>query len=198
MKKFNLFIGLGVLVIATGLAIANLALPPESILFDLGYGNWPWAPPIIFAIVGIILLTTSTKGEETMSEQTSKPVTVVDSEKAALNKRLETFAWGCFLILWGGSMFWSNLMPNNPVREGIWSICIGMIFLGLNAARYLNQIKMSGFTTFLGILSVIGGVVQLFGVKNMEGAFLLIILGAFLIFKQWFDERKLFGKAEEG
>lgn len=69
--------------------------------------------------------------------------------------------------------------------------------LGLNAARYFNGIRMSGFTTVLGLLAVVGGVVQLFGVKNVEGAFLLIILGAYLVLKPWFDKRQLFGKAEE-
>jgi hypothetical protein len=39
--------------------------------------------------------------------------------------------------------------------------------------------------------------VQLLGVKNLEGAFLLIILGAFLLLKPWFDQHKLFGKAEQ-
>jgi len=39
--------------------------------------------------------------------------------------------------------------------------------------------------------------VQLFGVKNVEGAFLLVILGAYLVLKPWFDRRGLFGKAEE-
>lgn len=128
-----------------------------------------------------------------MTEQTSNSTHVVNPEKAALNKRMETIAWGCFLIMVGGFAFW----PKNQLPDGIWSIGVGLIMLGLNAARYLNQIKMSGFTIVLGIISVIGGMVQLFGVKNLEGAFLLIILGAYLIFKQWFDEHKLFGKAEE-
>jgi hypothetical protein len=55
---------------------------------------------------------------------------------------------------------------------------------------------MSGFTTILGIISVLGGVVQFFGVTGLEGAFLLIILGAYLVLKPWFEEKKLFGKAE--
>ena len=117
----------------------------------------------------------------------------VDPQKAALNKSLETAAWGAFLIMLGGFMF----VPEEIVKGGWWSIGVGLIFLGLNATRYFNQIKMSGFTTVLGILSIIGGVVQLFGVKNLEGAFLLIILGAYLVLKPWFDKRKLFGKAEE-
>jgi uncharacterized membrane protein len=69
--------------------------------------------------------------------------------------------------------------------------------LGLNAARYLNKIRMSGFTTVLGILSLIGGIAELLGMTSLDGALLLIILGAYLILKPWFEERKIFGKAEE-
>jgi hypothetical protein len=72
-----------------------------------------------------------------------------------------------------------------------------LIFLGLNAARYFNGIRMSGFTTFLGILSLIGGIVQLLGWKSMDGAFFLIILGVYLILRPYFEKRQLFGKAEQ-
>jgi len=133
------------------------------------------------------------KKETEMTEQ-PKVQTPIDPVKAALNKRMETIAWGCFLIMVGGFLF----VPNDRVPEGLWSIGIGAIMLGLNAARYYYKIRMSGFTTVLGIISVIGGVVQLLGVKNLEGAFLLIILGAYLLVKPWFDQRKLFGKAEQG
>lgn len=126
-----------------------------------------------------------------MSEQTKIEKTI-DPEKAALNKNLERMAWGLFLIMLGGFMF------IRQVPDGLWSIGVGAIMLGLNAARYLNQIRMSGFTTVLGILAVAGGVVQLFGVDGVEGAFLLIILGAYLVLKPWFDGRRLFGKAEDG
>ena len=127
-----------------------------------------------------------------MTEQLTNQ-TNVNADKAALNKRLETTAWGLFLIMLGGFLF----LPKDQVPDGLWSIGVGVIMLGLNAARYFYKIRMSGFTTVLGILSVIGGVVQLFGVKNLEGAFLLIILGAYLLVKPWFDKHKLFGKAEE-
>lgn len=195
MKKLNLFLGILSLLAALGLVYANLTLPPESLLFDIGYGNWPWAPPIIFGIVGIVLLVTAGIGRPSESVSAT-PQIVVDPEKAAINKQLENIAWGFFLVAWGGSMFWGALAPNSPIREGVWSIVVGLIFLGLNAARYFKQIRMSGFTTLLGIISVVGGTVQLFGVKGLEGAFLLIILGAYLVFKPWFEEKKLFGKAE--
>jgi hypothetical protein len=195
MNKLRFFLGIGSLVIAVVLAVLNLTLPPESIMFNLGYGNMPWAPPIIFGVIGIVLLATAGIGDQ--SEVTEKPEIIHDPEKAAMNKRLENVAWGCFLVMWGGSMFWSAIAPNSTIREGVWSIGVGLIFLGLNAARYINKIRMSGFTTFLAIFSIVGGVVQLLGVKGLEGAFLLIILGAYLILKPWFEKQKLFGKAEE-
>ena len=191
MNKSNLIWGIICLVIAGGLAVANLTLPPENLMFQIGDQNMPWVPPVALAILGIILLSTSNKGEEKMTEQTKveKPV---DLEKAAMNKRFESVGWGLFLIMLGGFMF----IPDTTVSKGFWSIGIGLIFLGLNAARYMNGIRMSGFTTFLGILSVLGGIVQLLGWKSMDGAFFLIILGAYLILKPWFDRRQLFGKAE--
>ena len=198
MNKSQLIWGIICLVIAGVLAVLNLTLPPESLMFQIGATNMPWVPPVVLGIVGIILLATAGIGGQSEANPAAqvKPEMIQDPEKAALNKRLESIGWGCFLILWAGSMFWSRIMPDNPVREGLWSIGVGLILLGLNAARYINKIKMSGFTTVLGIISVIGGVVQLFGVKNLEGAFLLLILGAYLIIKPWFEKQHIFGKAE--
>ncbi len=126
-----------------------------------------------------------------MTEQAG-PQVQADPEKIALNKRLETVSWGLFLILLGCFMF----IPDTTLSKGVWSICMGLIFLGLNAARYFNGIRMSGFTTLLGILSLIGGVAQLLGWNWADGAFFLIILGAYLILRPFVDRWSLFGKAE--
>ena len=119
--------------------------------------------------------------------------TSVDTSKAELNKRLERIAWGLFLIMLGGFMY----IPDSTFSKGFWSIGVGLIMLGLNVVRYNYKIRMSGFTTVLGILSLVAGVLQILGVVALEGAVLLVILGAYLILKPWFDGRKLFGKAEE-
>ncbi len=193
MKKLNLILGILSLLAALGLVYANLTLPPESIMFDLGYGNMPWLPPVALGILGIILISTSKQGEEKMKEET-KIQANIDPQKAALNKNMETAAWGCFLIMLGGFMF----VPDSVVEGGWWSIGVGLIMLGLNAARYFNKIRMSGFTTFLGMISIIGGVLELAGMKGIDGAIFLIVLGAYLILKPYFDKQKLFGKAEEG
>ena len=118
---------------------------------------------------------------------------VVDPEKVALNKRLETVFWGLFLIMLGG---W-GLIPDATIPKGAWSIGVGFLLLGLNLVRYLNGIRMSGFTTILGILSLLGGISDMLGWADLNGAVLLIILGAYLILKPWVEKQGLFGKAEE-
>ena len=114
-------------------------------------------------------------------------------DKKTLNKRLETIAWGSFLIMLGGFMY----IPDTVLSNGFWSIGVGLIMLGLNIVRYTKHIKMSGFTTFLGVASLVAGVMQILGIVSAEGAVLLIILGTYLILKPWFEEKKLFGKAED-
>jgi len=192
MNKSRLIGGIICLVIAGALTVANLRLPPEDLMFQVGDVNMPWVPPIVLGIVGIVLLAGSGKSGQTAAE-TKRPEAVQDPEKAALNKRLETIGWGCFLVLLGGFMF----VPEEIVKGGWWSIGVGLIMLGLNAARYFNGLRMSGFTTFLGIISVIGGVLDLVGMEGVNGAILLIVLGGYLILRPWFKKRQLFGKAEE-
>lgn len=192
MKKSNLIGGVICLAIAGGLTIANLSLPPENIMFQVGDVNMPWIPPVVLAIVGIVLLATAGRSVAVENGPVEQEA-VIDPERAALNKRLETGAWGAFLILLGGFMF----VPDEIIRGGWWSMGIGVIMLGLNAARYFNGLRMSGFTTFLGILSLVGGLLEVIGLYDLDGAILLIVLGAYLLVKPYFDRRQLFGKAEQ-
>jgi hypothetical protein len=193
MNKTNLIWGVVCLVLAAVLEVLNLVLPPDSMMFYVGEQNMRWVPVVVLAIVGIVLLATAKKkAEPEATAEAVKPVQ--DPEKAALNKRLESIAWGLFLIMLGGFA----LVPGDTIPKGWWSIGVGVIMLGLNLARYLYKIRMSGFTFVLGILSLVGGIVELLGITSLNAALLLIILGAYLILKPWFEKHKLFGKAEEG
>lgn len=193
MNKSKLVGGIICLAIAGVLTVANLRLPPEDLMFQVGAVNMPWVPPVVLGIVGIVLLSTVNESDEVEKmEAEAKEAVTIDPEKAALNKRMETVAWAVFLIMLGGFMF----VPQEIVRGGWWSIGVGLIMLGLNAARYFNGLKMSGFTTFLGTISVIGGVLDLVGMAGVNGAVLLIVLGAYLLLKPYFDRQQLFGKAE--
>lgn len=191
MKRSNLIGGTICLVIAALLVVLNLTLPEGNVSFMVEGQNMPWVPPIVLGVIGIVVLATGQNGEEKAKE---KEQVIVDEAQAKINKRLENMAWGFFLIMLGGFA----MIPDETIPKGSWSIGVGLIMLGLNLARYLNQIKMSGFTTFLGALSLISGITQLFGVHDLEGPFLLIILGAYFLIKPYFDRRQLFGKAEEG
>ena len=191
MNKSRLIWGIICLALAALLAVLNIVLSADKLMFMVDDTNMPWVPPVVLGILGIVLLATAGK-REPETAQAAQP-RIVDEEKVALNKRLETIGWGCFLVMLGGFM----LVPHTVVAKGPWSIGVGVIMLGLNVARYFYKIKMSGFTTFLGVISLISGILQLLGLHTLEGAVLLIVLGAYLIVKPWFDKRQLFGKAEE-
>jgi hypothetical protein len=193
VNKSQLIAGIICLTIAGILSVANVVLPPEKLLFQIGDQNMPWVPVVVLVIVGIILLATSGSSARATTEAPQQPASVQNPEKVALNQRLESVGWGLFLIMLGGFA----LVPEATLPKGLWSIGVGVIMLGLNATRYFYKIRMSGFTTFLGIIAMIGGVLELFGVKALEGALFLIILGSYLLIKPWFDKRQLFGKAEE-
>ncbi len=113
-----------------------------------------------------------------MTEQDDQATSNQDTQKSALNKRLEAIGWGLFLIMIGG--IW--LAPGEWVPQGTWLIGAGLIMLGINGVRYLKGIKTSGLTVVLGILALFAGLGSLFGVKPLV-AILLILIGAGIILK---------------
>jgi Ca2+/Na+ antiporter len=196
MNKSRLIGGIICLAVAGLLAVLNVALPEDKLMFMVGSTNMPFVPVLVLAVIGVVLLVTARESEEKeiaeAAAETQKGEVEL-SEKAILNKRLETIGWGLFLIMLGGFA----LVPHELVAKGLWSIGVGVIMLGLNVTRYFFQIKMSGFTTVLGIISLLSGATQLMGVNNLDAPILLIVLGAYLIVKPWVEKRQLFGKAED-
>ena len=101
----------------------------------------------------------------------------------ASNHKLETFAWAAFFIWWGVT----ELFPFLP--HGIGALGIGLILLGLNAARSRNGIPTSGFTITLGILAlVLGGLELAASVLSLPFeipvfAILLIVLGMIILIR---------------
>jgi hypothetical protein len=93
-----------------------------------------------------------------------------------LNRKYETAAWGAFFILLGVTSLFR-------LAEGVGAVGIGIIFLGLNLARYLNKIPTSALTLTLGVLAlVLGSADILRTVLNLQVEFplfplLLIALG---------------------
>jgi hypothetical protein len=99
--------------------------------------------------------------------------------KIILNKRLEESGWGFFLLMTGTLM----LLPSEFVPEGTWLIGAGLILLGLNGIRYLNDIKVSRFIITLGFAAVGFGLASLFGLRLPLLAIFLSLVGLSVIFK---------------
>lgn len=116
-----------------------------------------------------------------MTEEMKPPLT----EKELLNKRLENVSWGLFLIMLGG--IW--LVPDRYVPEGSWLIGAGLILIGLNVVRQLNQIPMSGFSLILGSAALLIGISDFLRVDLPFFPILLIIIGAKLLLQPLFDNR---------
>ncbi|HLO27931.1 MAG TPA: hypothetical protein VK249_02275 [Anaerolineales bacterium] len=92
----------------------------------------------------------------------------------SLNRRLEAIAWGAFFVWWG----LTELFPSLPGGTG--AIGIGIILLGLNASRSMNGIPVSGFTTTLGVLALVLGVLD-FSRGILHLSFELPVFGILLI-----------------
>lgn len=111
------------------------------------------------------------------------PTAVHETSKEALNRRLESIGWGLFLVIIG--TLW--LIPSGSAPEGIWLIAAGVIMLGVNLVRYLNDIKLSGASLLLGILAVIFGVGEFMGIDLPFVAILLIVFGLGIILRPWLN-----------
>ena len=202
MNKSRLIWGIICLALAALFAVLTFVLPEDKLMFMVGDTNVPIAPAIILGILGVALLVTARRRGKEETTQAEPPAIIQDPEKMALNKRLVLIAWGFFLIFLVGFIVafifgYHDLVNNIFWSIGIWSIGVGVIMLGLNVTRYFYKIKMSGFTTILGILALISGFAQLFGLVAYEWVFLLILLAAYLILRPWLNKMQIFGKAEE-
>jgi hypothetical protein len=97
---------------------------------------------------------------------------------------LEAIAWGALFILWG----LTELFPSLP--KGIGAIGIGLILLGLNAARSWTGSPTSGFTTTIGFLALLLGGLELaspllrLSFELPIFAILLFALGAIMLIRE--------------
>lgn len=98
-----------------------------------------------------------------------------------LNPDFGTIAWGAFFILWGIT----EMVKSLP--DGTGAVGIGVILVGLNLARSWKGQPTSAFTTTLGVLALLLGVLQLAGAflhlsfELPVFAILLMVLGLILL-----------------
>jgi len=95
----------------------------------------------------------------------------------SLNHTFAAFGEGLLLIWWG------VVMMVDPLTIGIGAIGTGVIFLGVNAARWLNGIPTKRATTVIGIIALVWGALDQAFTLSFESSFavLLIVTGAVVI-----------------
>jgi hypothetical protein len=100
------------------------------------------------------------------------------------NRNFEAIAWGTLFIWWGITEL-VNFLP-----AGVGALGVGVILLGMNAARSMNGIPTSRFSTALGILALVWGGLELAGsVFNLPFELpifpiLLITLGVLILWPE--------------
>ncbi len=115
------------------------------------------------------------------------------NDKLLQKRDFDAIAWGAFFILWGIT----ELFPTLP--NGTGALGIGLILLGLNAARHFSGIPTSLFTITLGILAVVWGGLDLAGVllrlpfEIPVFAILLVVLGVIVLARQISVNRNAIG-----
>jgi hypothetical protein len=103
------------------------------------------------------------------------------NEKPSQKNDYEAIAWGAFFIWWGIT----ELVPSLPAGTG--ALGIGLILLGMNAARSGAGVPTSRFSITIGILAVVWGGLELAGVfLNLPFeipvfAILLMVLGGTIL-----------------
>ena len=99
-----------------------------------------------------------------------------------LDRRLNDIGWGLLLMLTGA--IW--LLPASAVPPGTWLYGVAVILLGVNVARYVKGIAVSGFSTALGIAALLAAVSQTWRSDPPLVAIFLLVIGASLVAKPLF------------
>jgi len=123
-----------------------------------------------------------------MTNQNNQTTGDIQKRKTALDARLSDIGWAVLLITVG--TIW--LLPERQVPQGGWLIAAGLILLGLNAIRYFNGIRMSGFSLVLGTLVLLAGIGAFFAWHLPLFAIALIAIGACMLFRPLVERKSEF------
>jgi hypothetical protein len=108
-----------------------------------------------------------------------------------LTRNFDAIGWGALFIWWGISVLVTSL----PV--GTVAIGTGVILIGVNVARKLSGVPISRFSTTVGILAFVWGVLELVGVllglpfELPIFAILLIVLGVIVLWPELTATKKI-------
>ncbi len=110
---------------------------------------------------------------------TTQPSPDGATKGVALERRFEDLGWG--LLLTAVGTIW--LLPEKLVPHGSWLIAAGFIMIGLNAVRIFSGLATSGFSLVVGVLALIAGLGEFFGIGVPLFPVALIVIGAYSLLK---------------
>jgi hypothetical protein len=97
------------------------------------------------------------------------------------SNRFDTIGWGALFIWWGiTGMF--TMLPDGAALIGF-----GLILLAVNIARKIAGVGMNGFSTTVGVLVLIWGILEMLGtIMALSSelpvfAILLVVLGLIIL-----------------
>jgi hypothetical protein len=106
------------------------------------------------------------------------------AQRSELTRKLDAIGWGLFFI-WTGIAFFAH------IGWGAGLLGVGIITLGVQAARKYFELKLEGFWVAVGFLFVVGGVWKLFNVQLGLLPILCIVAGVALFVSTLFRSREI-------
>jgi hypothetical protein len=108
------------------------------------------------------------------------------SEARWSDERMQRVAWASALLMTG--TLW--LTPASWAPEGSWLAGLGLILLGLNAARYLRGLRTDGLGAVAGGAALVAGLGRMLGGQLPFVPLLLVVLGAAMLVAAVAETRK--------
>jgi hypothetical protein len=101
------------------------------------------------------------------------------------DRQLERVCWAAFLIMIGALA----LLPDGLVPAGTWLVGTGLIMIGLNVIRHFKSLRVSTFTTVLGLIALAAGTAGIAGVDLPILAILLVAIGLQILYSVLVNKR---------
>ena len=96
------------------------------------------------------------------------------TEKTLLEQRFDAIGWGLFFV-------WMGIALLLDVGWGLGLLGVGIITLGAQGARYLYKVRVEGFWVVVGVIFLLGGIMNLAQAGISLVPILLIVAGAALL-----------------
>jgi hypothetical protein len=110
-----------------------------------------------------------------IEQKTSKKDGFLMTQKTLLDQKFDAIGWGLFFV-------WVGIALLLDVGWGLGLLGIGLITLGVQGARHLYKVRVEGFWVVVGVIFLLGGIMNMAQAEIPLVPILLILAGATLLF----------------